>query len=185
MLIWFSVNFCCWVKGEGTSFNTLHVNVSTSYWSIYIEIIKKNHKKIPMFISTLFTVAGTWKQPRCPLTDEWIKKLCYIYTTEYSVQFSCSVFLDSLWPHGLQHSRLPCPSLTPATSLNSCLWSQCCHPTISYSVISFSSHLQSFPAWGSFQISQFFASGGQSVGVSASRKAFTSELLIMPKVLTV
>ena len=119
----------------------------------------------PVFTAALFTIARTWKQPRCPLTDEWIKKLCFIYTMEYSVQLSCSVVLESLWPHGLQHFRLPCPSLTPGTCSNSCLWSQCCHPTISYSVVSFSFHLQSFPAWGSFQISQFFTSGGQSVGV--------------------
>ena len=74
---------------------------------------------------------------------------------------------DSLRPHGLQHARLSCPSTTPIPYSDSCLLSWWCHPTISSSVIPFSC-LQSFPASGSFQISQFFASGGQSIGVSAS-----------------
>ena len=74
----------------------------------------------------------------------------------------------SLWPHGLQCTRLPCPSLSPGVSSNSCALSQWCHPTISSSVVPFSSCLQSFPASGSFQMSQFFSSGGQSTGVSAS-----------------
>ena len=85
-----------------------------------------------------------------------------------SVQFSHSVMSDSLWPHGLQHARLPCPSPTPGTCSNSCPSGQWCHPTISSSVIPFSSCLQSFPATGSFPINQFFASGCQSVGVSVS-----------------
>ena len=83
-------------------------------------------------------------------------------------QFSHSVVSDSLWPHGLQYTRLPCPSPTPGTYSNSCPTSQWCHPTISSSVISFSFCLQSFPASRSFPMSQFFASDGQSVGVSAS-----------------
>ena len=85
-----------------------------------------------------------------------------------SVQSSHSVMSNSLWPHGLQHARAPCPSPTPGAYSNSCPLTWWCHPTISSSVIPFSSHLQSFPASGSFQISQFFASGGQSIGVSAS-----------------
>ena len=83
-------------------------------------------------------------------------------------QFSLSVVSDSLRPHGLQHARPPYPSPTPGVYSNSCLLSQWCHPNISSSVISFSSRLQSFPASGSFQMSQLFASGGQSIGVSAS-----------------
>ena len=75
---------------------------------------------------------------------------------------------DSLQPHGLQHPRLPCPSPTPRACLVSSPSSQWCHPTISSSIIPFSSCLQSFPASGSFLMSQFFASGGQSVGASAS-----------------
>ena len=74
----------------------------------------------------------------------------------------------SLQPHGLQHIRLPCPSPTPGVYSNSCPLSQWCHPTISSSVVPFSSCLQSFPASGSFLMSQIFASGGQSIGVSAS-----------------
>ena len=75
---------------------------------------------------------------------------------------------DSLRPHGLQHARLPCPSPAPGVYPNSCPSSRWCHPTISSSVIPFSSCLQSFPVSGSSPMSQFFASGGQSIGVSAS-----------------
>ena len=90
-----------------------------------------------------------------------------------SVQFS-SVAKSclTLWPHALQHARPPCPSQTPGAYSNSCLLSQWCHPTISYSNIPFSSCLQSFPASRSSQISQLFASGGQSIGVSASTSVF-------------
>ena len=77
-------------------------------------------------------------------------------------QFSCSVMSNSLQPHGLQHARLPCPP-TPGAYSNSCPLSRWCHPTISSSVIPFSC-LQSFPVSGSFQMSQFFISGGQSIG---------------------
>ena len=80
------------------------------------------------------------------------------------VQFSHSVMSDSLWPHGLQHARLPCPSPNPGAYSNSCPSSRWCHPSISSSVVPFSSCLQSFPASGSFR----FASGGQSTRVSAS-----------------
>ena len=85
-----------------------------------------------------------------------------------SVQFSCSLMSDSLQPHGLQHTRLPCPSPTSRACSDSYPSSQWCHPTILSSVVPFSSHLQSFPASGSFPKSQFFPSGGQSIGVSAS-----------------
>ena len=83
-----------------------------------------------------------------------------------SVQFSW-VMSDSLWCHGLQHVRLPCPSPTPRVYSNSCPLSWWCHPTISSSVTPFSSCLQSFSASGYFPMSQFFTSGGQSIGVSA------------------
>ena len=85
-----------------------------------------------------------------------------------SVQFICSVVSESLGPHEPQHTRPPCPSPTPRVYSNSCPLSQWCHLTISSSVVPFSSHLQSFPASGYFQMSYFFASGSQSVGVSAS-----------------
>ena len=85
----------------------------------------------------------------------------------FSVQFSHLVMSNST-THGLQHARLPCPSPAPRDYSNSCPSSWWCHPTISPSVIPFSSYLQSFPASGSFPMSQFFTSGGQSIGVSAS-----------------
>ena len=84
---------------------------------------------------------------------------------------SHSIVSNSLRPHGLQHIRLPCPSPTPRAFSDSCLLGQWCHPTISSSVIPFSSCLQPFLASGSFQMSQFFTSGGQSVGASASASA--------------
>ena len=89
-------------------------------------------------------------------------------TIGISVQFSHSVMSDSLRPHELQHAKPPCPSPTPGACSNSCPSSQWCHPTISSSVVLFSSCIQSFPASGSFQMSQLFTSGGQSTGVSAS-----------------
>ena len=85
-----------------------------------------------------------------------------------SAQFSCSVMPDSLWPHELQHPRPLCPSPVPGTYPNSCPWSQRCHPTISSSVVRFSSCPQSFLASESFRMSQLFASGGKSIAVSAS-----------------
>ena len=84
-----------------------------------------------------------------------------------SVQFSHSVVSNSLQPPGLQHTRLPCPSPTPRAHSNSRPSSRWCHPTISSSVVPFS-HFQSFPASESFQMSQFFTSGGQSIAPSAS-----------------
>ena len=87
---------------------------------------------------------------------------------DLSVQFSCSVVSSSLLPHWLQHARLPCPSPTPGAYSNSYSSSRWCHPTISSSVIPFSPHLQSFPESESFQMSQFFASRGPSIGGSAS-----------------
>ena len=90
-------------------------------------------------------------------------KSCYLL-----LLFSRSIVSDSLQPHGLQHASLPCPSLSPRICSNSCPLSGWCHPTISSSVIPFSSCLQSFPASGSFLMSWLFASGGQNIGVSAS-----------------
>ena len=86
----------------------------------------------------------------------------------FSVQFSCSLMSNCLWPHELQHSRLPCPSPTPGVHPNPHPSSRWCHPTVSSSVIPFSPCPQSFPASGSFPMSQLVASGGQSIGVSAS-----------------
>jgi len=94
----------------------------------------------------------------------WVR----LYDILSSAQFSHSVVCDSLWHHGLQHARPPCPSATPGACSNSHLLSRWCHPAISSSVILFSSCPQSFPASGSFPMSQFFTSGGQRIGVSAS-----------------
>ena len=85
------------------------------------------------------------------------------------IQLSCSVVSNSLWPHGLQHTRPSCPSPTPGVHSNSSPLSQWCHPTILSSVVPFSSCLQSCPASGSFPMTQFFASGGPSIGISASK----------------
>ena len=101
-------------------------------------------------------------------------KQCKLSADISSVQFSRSVVSDSLWPHGLQHSRPPCPSPTPRAYPNSCPLSWWCHPNISSSVIPFSSCPQSFPDSVSFQMNQLFTSGGQSIGVSA----LTSDLPI-------
>ena len=98
----------------------------------------------------------------------------FTYTTSLSlvqfnsVQFTPSVVSDSLWPHELQHTRPPCPSPAPGVYPNPCPSSRWCRPTISSSIVPFSSCPQSFPAPGSFPMSQFFTSGGQTIGVSAS-----------------
>ena len=84
------------------------------------------------------------------------------------VKFSHTVVSDSLWPHGLQHARPPCPSRIPGVYSNPCPLNRWCHPTISSSVIPFFSCLQSFPESGSFPMSWFFPTGGQSIGASAS-----------------
>ena len=95
--------------------------------------------------------------------------LCrYLFIQISLIQFSRSVVSDYLWPHESQHTRLPCPSSTPGVYSNSCPSSQWCHPKIWSFVDHFSSCLQSFLASESFPMSQFFTSGGQSIGVSAS-----------------
>ena len=104
----------------------------------------------------------------------------------YASEVSCPIVLfssvssvaqlsDSLWPHGLQHAWPPCPSPTPRVYSNSCPLSRWCHPSILSSVIPFSSCLQCFPASGSFQMSQFFASGRQRIGVSAFSNSPSNE----------
>ena len=99
-----------------------------------------------------------------PGLQPWVRTLESII----SVQFSCSAMSDSLQPYGLQHARLPCPSLTPGACSNSCPSSWWCHPTILTSVVPFTSCLQYFPGSRTFSVSQFFASGGQGIGASAS-----------------
>ena len=97
-----------------------------------------------------------------------LPSLNFLNLYDLSVQFSRSVVSDSLWPHGLQHSRLPCSSPTPGAYSNSCSSHQWCHPAISFFVVPFSSWPQSLPASKSFPMSQLFTGGGQSIGISAS-----------------
>ena len=115
-----------------------------------------NFVKIGLFVRIQFSLLPT------------IRKCIITARNKYSVQFSHSVVSDSLQPHGLQHARHLCPSPTPGAYSNSCPSSGWCHPTISSSVFPFSSCLQSFPASGSFLMSQFFESGGQCIGDSVS-----------------
>ena len=117
-----------------------------------------------------------------PLLGLVPKMLCMVFDALFplliwlsSVWFSRSVMSDFLQPHGLQHARPPCPSPTPRAYPNSCPLSRWCHPTISSSIVPLSSCPQSFPASGSFQMSQHFTSGGQSIGVSASASMNTQD----------
>ena len=105
-----------------------------------------------------------WFVDNEPSLHPWDK--CHLIIV--SDQISCSVMSDSLQPHESQHARPPCPSPTPRVYSNSCPSSLWCHPAISSSLVPFSSCPQSFPASGSFQMSQLFTSGGQSIGVLAS-----------------
>ena len=112
----------------------------------------RSHLKFPHF-------------PWSPFTELW--RLRQLKPALFQLSQFSSIMSDSLWPHGLQHAGPPYPSPTPRASSNSYPLSQWCHPTITSSVVPFSSCLQSFPASGSFQMSQFFTSWGQSIGASA------------------
>ena len=138
------------------------VDMSQIWWlQVHSPQQQQNHS-----IPWCFHVCWDWRTlGQCNWVDAGTKLTIQNW---YSVQFSCSVMPDSLRPHGLQHSRPPCPSPTPRVHSNSCPSSWWCHPTISSSVVPFPACLQSFPASGSFQMSQFFTSGGQGIGVSAS-----------------
>ena len=137
------------------------------------------------WIRTHLSMQGTWVRslvwdnPTClgayapqllsqsaATTEASVPRACALQQEFRSVQYS--VMSNSLQPHGLQHARPPCPSPTPGVYSDSCILSRWCHPTILSSIVPFSSHLQSFPASGSFPMSQFFTSGGQSTAVSAS-----------------
>ena len=104
--------------------------------------------------------------------DRGVNRALFWWAGPWSVQFSCSVIFDPPWLYVLQHARPPCSSPTPRVYSNSCPSSRWCHPTISTSVLSFSSLLLSFPVLGSFPMSQFFAPGGQSIGASGSASVF-------------
>ena len=125
-----------------------------------VSAIQQNESALCKHTSPLFRISFPFRSPQ---GNEW-SSLCY-RVGSHSVQFRRSVMTGSLQPHGLQHARLPCPPPNPGACSNSCPSSLWCHPTISSSVIPFSSCLQSFPASGSFQISQLFRSGGQNIGV--------------------
>ena len=104
-----------------------------------------------------------------------------IYIREHhfsSVQFRCSVMSECLQLCGMQHARPPCPSPTPGACSNPCPSSRWCHPTISASVVPFTSCLQYFPASGSFPVSQFFTSGGQNIGVSVSASVLPKNIQV-------
>ena len=117
--------------------------------------------------SRFFTIWDTGEAPPAVLTAYNSKhRLLWLSL------FSCSVVSDSSWPHGLQHARLPCPLPSPETCSNSCPLSQWCHPTISSSVVHFSSCLQYFAVSGSLLMSQLFTSGGQIIGASTSASVF-------------
>ena len=128
-------------------------------------------KGVPRLPKLLPSQLQIWGCPQLPPQFhllEWFIQLRRALYLHLLLLLSHWVMSDSLRPNGLQHARLSCPSPTPKACSNSCPLSQWCHPTISSSVIPFFSHLQSFPASGSFLISQFFASGGQMIGISAS-----------------
>ena len=116
----------------------------------------------------ILTVPGMESINICLMINGQLNHLLFSFSMISPVQFSHTVVSSSLQPHGLQHTRLPYPSPTPGAYSNWCSLSRWCHPTISSSVVPFSSCLQSFPASGSFQMSQFFTSDGQRIGVSAS-----------------
>ena len=146
------------------------VRLCTSTW-----IFKNKYLFIYLCLCWVFIVF--WSLSSCGAQTSYCSGLSYCraralghedFSSCGSVQLSGSVVSNSLWPHGLQHTRLPCPSPTPKVYSNSCPSCRWCHPTISSSVIPFSSHLQSFPASGSFSVGHFFESGGQSIEVSTS-----------------
>ena len=131
----------------------------------FLAFLKAQGHQQPQKSDTVTNQSGLRKDG---LNGWWYLLWTYSTQKKYSVQFSRSVMSDSLRPHGTQHTRPPCPSPTPRVYPNSCPLSWWCHPTISSSVVPFSSHLQSFPALGSIQMSQLFASRGQRIGLSAS-----------------
>ena len=138
---------------------------STHYTThILFLFIRKKTLIIPKDL--LSTEERDWGEKK---SGEWIRKF-------FTFQFSCSVMSDSLWPHGPQLTRLPCPSPSPRVCLSSCPLNQWWHPTISSSVTSFFSCLQSFSVSESFPMSRLFISGGQSIGASASASVLSMNI---------
>ena len=125
-----------------------------------------------MWKQMLFTIARIWRKPRYPWEDEWLKKLWYLYTMKYFVVVQSLSVSDSLQPLGMQHSRLPCPSLSPRVCSKPCPLCQWCYCTILSSAALFSFCLLSFIGSGSFQMSQLFTSDDRSFGASAQHQSF-------------
>ena len=174
---WISPNICLlfrWKIALRISLRTCSLSSSTQLnaneiwdcWVFYPFLL--NSVAAQVHHSTF--VHNAWQTAETQMcTKKKKKKNCTIsFNRVHLTKVSCLVVSDSLQPHGLQHARLPCPSPTSGACSNSCPWSQWCHPTISSFFVPFSSCLQFFPASGSFPMSQFFASGGQSIGASAS-----------------
>ena len=138
-----------------------------AFYHIFFTSLFKIKKKILVFVKTSLNPNLTSFPFLSSDNQMFVISLPTMNQCISLVQFSHLIESDSFWPHGLQHARPPCPSSTPGVHSNSCPLSQWCHPTVSFSVIPFSSCLQSFPASGSFPMSQLFPSGGQSIGVSA------------------
>ena len=146
---------------QSVSFSSILVTFVTLYYLFRVNCANYTVHHLPLFSLHLIH----------PKISVWIHSffdLSIFLRWSSSFQFSLSVVSDSLWPYEPQHSRPPCPSLTPEVHPNPCPLSWWCHPTISSSVVPFSSCPQSFPPSGSFQMSELFASGGQSIEVSAS-----------------
>ena len=150
------------LKKKNIKFCFMTFNIVSKYTWLYL-------------LSSLQTHTHTHTHTHCqnkPEEDRCMHEWCSVTHCNHfnigSVQFSGSVSSNSLRPHGLQHARSPYSSPTPIVYSNSCPLSRWCHPTISSSVVPFSSRLQSFQASESFQMSQLFTAGGNSIGVSAS-----------------
>ena len=134
------------------------------FWLLIIKSAETLSSDIyTLYLFLLFTIGYYFNDSFKQLRQWYTLLSCFRF-----LLFTHQVVLNSLWPHGLQPTRRPCPSLSPGVCSNSCPSSWWCPPTISYSVAPFSSWLQSFTSSVSFSVSQFFASGGQCIGASAS-----------------